>query len=407
MIMLQAVANFFQTDLSYILKGGSWLGVGRVVSFVASSLLLLAFGNLVPKATYGTYQYVLSIAAILTVATLPGMNTALTQAVAHGNEGVFYEMTRVRIRWGLIGGLLSLIVGTYYFVIGDAQLTLAFLIVASFIPFMDSLTLWSAVFFGRKDFKHSSIFSTLFGLLQVSSILLALSLTTDVTIIIAVYFISTTVIRMSLTLIFHFFYTPNSEVSENYISYGKHLSLMAVLGAISSEADKVLLWHFLGPSALATYTFALGPVVYVQSCFRSLESLAFPKLASTHARILRKTLPTKLIRLFIVIVPCVVVYVMLAPTLYGIFFPQYIGSATFSQALSLLLLFLPQKLLGATLRAKSQKKALYIVATVNPLVRIVLLVFLVPAYGIWGAVFAVIIPAFLNLLAMSHFFRRI
>jgi O-antigen/teichoic acid export membrane protein len=120
--MLQKVAKFFYTDIGYILRGGSWLGASRVVSSLAALLLLLAFGNLLSKGAYGIYQYVLSIAATLSVTTLPGMTTALTQAVAKGQEGVFYEMTRIRIAWGLVGGSLCLILGAYYFLQENAEL---------------------------------------------------------------------------------------------------------------------------------------------------------------------------------------------------------------------------------------------------------------------------------------------
>ena len=186
----------------------------------------------------------------------------------------------------------------------------------------------------------------------------------------------------------------------------KKASVITLLGRISLQADKILLWQFLGPNALATYTVALGPILQCQGWFKSLESLAFPKMASTHTHILKKTLPTKLVRMLIVIIPAVSIYIMLAPTLYGLFLPQYLASVPYSQALALSLLFLPQQLLDTMLRAKSQKQALYIITTTNQLARLLLLFLLVPVYGMWGAVVAFFLPTLFNLFVMTYFFRK-
>jgi len=405
--MIQTAARFFQTDLSYLFKGGSWIIASKLVASFASFLLVLAFGNLVSQTTYGTYQYVLSIVGILSVTTLPGMTNALTQATAQGREGVFYEMTALRIRWGLIGGALSLLMGTYYFFQGSKELVTPFLLAAMFIPFMDSLTLWSGTLAGRRDFKHSALCTAVFQLLRLLTILPVLFVTDDIAIIIGVYLTSTTFLRALLTLFLHRFRKPNAEYSGSYIPYGKHLSLMTLLGSISTVADKIILWHFLGPVALATYAFARTPIIQVQSCFKFIEALAFPRFAATEGHVLKRTLPTKLFRSLVVIVPTMILYVILAPWLYSIALPQYTDSVIYSQVLALILLFLPQKLMVATLMAHSQKKALYTLTTITPLAKIFLQLGLIPVFGLWGAIIGTIIPYLIGFIILSYFFRRI
>ncbi len=406
-LLWRRTEQFFQTDITYIVRGGSWIGVSKLVSAFASFLLLLAFGNLVSKTTYGVYQYVLSVAGILSVTTLPGMTTALNQAVAQGKEGVMMPMFYTRVRWGILGGLISLGVGIYYFLQGNTDLTLAFGVAALFLPFMDSLTLWSPLLVGRKDFKYSSLYSSLFHILRVASIVAVLFITQHLVIIIVSYFFFTTLWRLVLTIVVFFIHKPNKELSYSYISYGKHLSLMGVLGAIATQADKILLWHFLGPIALATYSFALTPINQLQSWFKTLESLAFPKFASIDSEVLKKTLPKKLVRLLVFILPIIVLYVLLAPWLYSIFLPQYMESVIYSQVFAVILLFLPQKLLASSLVAKSQKKSLYIITTINPLSKILLLLILVPLFGVWGAIAGTMLPYCINFFTLTYFFRKI
>jgi O-antigen/teichoic acid export membrane protein len=139
---------------------------------------------------------------------------------------------------------------------------LGFFIAGLFIPFMSPLNLWSAALEGRKDFKHRSIYSASAEILRVSSLIAILCLTANIAIIIAVYFMSQTLLHACLTFVFCRLHRPNDKASHGSISYGKHMSLMTVLGSISTQADKIILWHFLGPVALATYTIALTRLLF-------------------------------------------------------------------------------------------------------------------------------------------------
>src|SRR3989338_1976898 len=126
--------RYTKTDMVYLASGGFWLTLGQIISSAATFGLAIAFANLLPKETYGTYKFILSIAGILSVLTLPGMMTALTQAVARGFEGSVIPALKLRVRWGMLAGLGNLVVATYYYFNGNTKLTISFLIVAAFLP---------------------------------------------------------------------------------------------------------------------------------------------------------------------------------------------------------------------------------------------------------------------------------
>ncbi len=401
------IESFFKTDISYIVKGGFWLSIGKGVSSVSSLLLVLTFGNILSKTDYGTYQYILSIAGILSVTTLPGMTTALKQSVAQGKEGVMSEMIQTSIRWGLIGSVSALSLGGYYFFQGNTLLAAGFFMTGIFLPLSDSIAIAPSIFIGRKEFKISSLYGSLFKILQTIAVIISIYITHNIGWILFTYFTSALVTRTLLLIIIFTFHTPNKETNPSALSYGKHLSLMNILGALSTQADKIIMWHFLGPIALATYSFALSPIVQIQSWFKSVETLAFPKFASAQPEVLKKTLPNKLLKLFILIVPIVIFYILLAPWLYSKFLPQYSSSVIYSQTLALILLFLPQKLLSSSITAQAQKKSLYILTTATPLSRIVTLIICIPLFGIWGAVAATMFPYMLGLGMSTYFFFKI
>ena len=139
--LLRKSQKYTKTDMVYLAKGGSWLTFGQIISTIAAFLSALAFANLLPRETYGTYKYILSIVSILTASTLSGINKALFRSIARGREGPFVPALKTKIKWGLLGGLASIVLAGYYYINGNITLTISFLIAAIFLPFMDSLTL--------------------------------------------------------------------------------------------------------------------------------------------------------------------------------------------------------------------------------------------------------------------------
>src|SRR3989344_8728279 len=100
--------KYTKTDMVYLTVGGFWLILGKIVFNISGFLLIIAFANLLSKEAYGTYQYVLSVASILAIPTLSGMNSAIVRAVAQGYEGSFLPAIKTQIQWGILGGLASL-----------------------------------------------------------------------------------------------------------------------------------------------------------------------------------------------------------------------------------------------------------------------------------------------------------
>ena len=53
--------RYSKTDMLYLVRGGFWLSLNHIAASVSSLILAVAFANLIPAETYGTYRYVLSI----------------------------------------------------------------------------------------------------------------------------------------------------------------------------------------------------------------------------------------------------------------------------------------------------------------------------------------------------------
>src|SRR5690606_7328003 len=85
--LLRWSERYTKTDMVYLARGGTWLTLGTIAATALAFISALVFANFLPKDVYGTYSFVLSMAAILAIPTLHGMMTATARAVARGYDG--------------------------------------------------------------------------------------------------------------------------------------------------------------------------------------------------------------------------------------------------------------------------------------------------------------------------------
>lgn len=394
--LLRWSERYTKTDMLYLAKGGSWLFIGQVVSTLSVFITSIAFANLLPPDVYGIYKYVLSITSILAITTLTGMDSAVTQAVARGYDGSLSQAFRTKLKWGTLGTVASLFIALYYYTQGNLVLALSFCIVAIFTPFNESFDLYNSFLFGKKDFGTQAKYGVLSKILIVSSIVTTLFLTNNIWIILSVYF-------MSLFLPSAFFLIKtlrkqkeNNNIDKDTVSYGKHLSLIGIIGLIAMELDKILIFQNIGATELAIFVLAVAPVDQLKGIMKNLNSLALPKLANQKGEDIKKSINHKILILALITGGIVLVYILLAPIFFKLFFPKYLSSVIYSQILSISLIgAVISSFLYTVLESQKAKEQLYKFNIYGNLFTIILLFPLVLAFGIWGAISARIISRYI------------
>lgn len=392
-IFLRWSEKYTRTDMIYLSRGSFWLMTGRFASATMSFIFVLVLTNVLPQTVYGTYNFILSIAGILALFSLPGMDIAVTRAVALGNTGAVISGLKKKLQWGLLASIVSLVIAGYYLIHGHTVLLLSFFIIALFSPLQNAFTLYRSYWTGTKDFKRLSSYDAVGNSAHVALVILVLLVTHRIPIIIFVYSASWSLISFILLCktLKKLKREKKEKKNENtaVMSYGKHLSIMSIFDTVVKYLDKILIWHFLGPLDVAVYSLALMPVAKIQSLLGKIfGDLVFPKFSSKKLLVLKSSLPPKLIKLFFLMLFCVGGYIGAIPYVYKLFFPQYIGSIQFSQALSLMLLVFPIMFLGVTFQAQAAEKELYISNIVRNSIFIGSLIILLPLYGVWGIVAA-------------------
>ncbi|MFH1997251.1 MAG: oligosaccharide flippase family protein, partial [Patescibacteria group bacterium] len=348
-----------------------------------------------------------SIASILAIPTLSGMNTAITQAVSRGYEGSLIPALKTKIRWGLFGALASLILAGYYYFNNNSTLATSFLIISIFLPFMDSFTVYGSLLNGRKLFKVSTKYQIITQIIAVAIMIGALFLSGNLFIILLAYFISWTLLRFIFLKITLKTFKPNNKQDPQTISYGKHLSLMGIMGAIADNLDKILLWYFLGAAPLAIYAFAIAMPEQIKGLLKIIPALVLPKFSQRSSKEIKKNIFSKMLKLEIIIAVIVAIYILFAPFIYKILFPQYIESIFYSQIFALSLLTVSATLPYTALVAKKAQKELYQFNFFSSIFQIVILFFMIYFYGLMGAILARVFTRFFNIISCMWLIKKI
>src|SRR3989344_2941426 len=345
------------TDMIYLARGGFWLTLGQIVSAASSFILAIAFANLLPKETFGLYKYVLSIVGILAISTLPGINTAIIQAVARGYEGSFMPSLKTKIQFGFLGGLLSLFLSLYNYFLQ-----------------------------GQKNFRSS----TIYGIVSFTGVsvflILVLFVTKNIFLITLAYFLLWTLFRLFFLIVTLRRFPPKEEKTEETISYGKHLTLMDLFPLIAQQLDKILIFHYLGPVQLAVYNFAIAVPEQIKAPFKNLKLLILLRFSVRETEEIKMGLLGKILKMSGILIGVVLIYFFIAPFLYKLFFPQYLESIFYSRIFALSIIFTSAILPLSFLQSKLAIKELYRFNALRAVFQIILLFVLIYYFGIIGAV---------------------
>ncbi|MFH1173475.1 MAG: oligosaccharide flippase family protein, partial [bacterium] len=334
------------------------------------------------------------------------LNAALVQGVAQGHEGLLKKSWSAKLKWSLLGSLAAVIIAVYFWQTGNPLFAFSLLIIAICLPFFNSAEIYRYYLDGKKLFGQRVIYTTIIQLLSALAVIITIFFTNNLIYLIAAYFLSYSLLR-----IFFLFYViyktkPNRQNDEKTLTYGKHLSLMSILSVVALQIDKILLFAFLGPAPLAVYSFAVLPVQYLIIPFQHIRELALPKLSVQTESEIKKTLPKKIIKSLLPVLLIIIIYIIVVPYFFQIFYPQYSSSVNYSKVYSLILLGFPVSLMALVLQAKMKTKALYKINIIDPAIKIALMAILIPIYGIWGLIIAILISQFIYFLLVIFYFKK-
>jgi O-antigen/teichoic acid export membrane protein len=403
--LLRRSERLFKTDMVYLFHGSFWLTGSQLLNAVISFALTVVFANALSPTNYGTYEYILSIYGLFGTLALTGLGIAVTRAVAKGHDGEFINALKVNFRWSFILTGLSCLIAGYYFTHHNNTLGVGLLIIAIFLPILDTAEMYPSYLSGKKDFKTLSLVGTVRIAISAIWLMLALTFTKNpVWLVLAYFIINATVAVMILrkSLAKH---PPNTERDAETIRLAKHASFINNFGAFFDQTDSIIVFHLLGPVPLAIYNFSIAIPEYLAGFLKNIGSLAVPKYAIADKAAIKKTMLGKSLQLSFLGLLMAIIYIFVSPAFFHLFFPKYLSSIPYSQIYSLMLLLsavLPIAFIDSQVAIRER----YILGFWN-LPKAIIIYFAVFYYGLWGAIIAKVITKYIGALMGFFFAQRV
>lgn len=406
---LDQTSRFARTDMRYVVRGGGWMFAAEIIGSLSLAILALGYAHFLTPEVYGQYKFILAGLGVVGAFSLADLGPAMTRSVAKGFIASLHRAFSTGLKWSLLASLASLVAAGYYFVNDNNVLGLSFLIATFLIPFFLNFALYNNFLLGRRQFALQTKYRIARILIFTGAMVLAIYLFNEPLPIFITYLVTSVI----LSGVFYYLTSrnvPHDEalVDQEMVPYAKHLTFMSIIGRITTHLDEILTFHYLGPSNLAVYAFALAFPRQIRSFNGVLNNLIFPKITEKSLPELRKILPYKIFLFVGAMSVITVIYIFLAPLGFKLFFPVYLDSILYSQVFALtLIISAPSNFFSQVMLAHRRNKELYTVRIVVPLARIALMLVLIPMYGIWGGIMALMGTEVVILLLYTSLFFKI
>lgn len=374
-----------KTDMVYMARSGFWLQASSIFISFSSFFLYIVFGHTLSKEIYGTYQYLLSLGAMVAAFTMTGMSTAVTQAVARGFEGTFLTSIRTQLLWSIAPMVGAWGMGAYYLTQGNQTLGIGLLFIGIFVPFNTTFNTFAAYLIAKKDFKRSFYYTLIINIPYYIAVgLVAISLQSAIALLIANglsqaigYYIAH---RRTLVA-----YHPNDTVDSEATRYGTHLSIVNAISAVIAQVDNVLVFHLLGAAPLALYSF-ITAVPDRLGIFKNIGAIAFPKFAIKSHNEVKTSLGRKVALGILVSAIIASIYIAFAHIFFAAFFPRYIDAVPYSQLYALTIIFAFSPVFTTALTAHGRTKELYALNMIAPIIQLSCITAGILLWGLLGLI---------------------
>ncbi len=378
-------------DAGYFVKGGIWGMVQQAVGLICGLGIAYGFGHWMAMAVFGEYNLALSIISLVAIVSLPGMNTAMLQSLGKGFDFSLEQGVKTRIKWSFWGIPILIALAIYYYFQGSDTFPTTLLIVAIFFPLLESFQSTRMFFLSRKRFDLQAAYTVLSSVLTAILIIGSILLTKNLLVILAGYLLGQ-IIPAVLSYSKAKTLVVNNKQDKGLTSYAKFLTALQILPTAAAHLSNIILASLLGVEQLAIYVVATKFPGMVQKNFDVFYKPVTAKLAnqnnSQHANAV-KTHLLKFIGLGILMAGGIWVFV---PFLIRVFYSAaYLESIALARLYAWSLLSLPLIwLFNDLIKLQKRKKEIFVINTIFPVVKLLLMMILIPLWQIKGLIYIIL-----------------
>lgn len=343
------------------------------------------------KDAFGEYNMLLNAIGIAGLTALTGLNNSLMQAVARGFLGTYRAVVPIAFGSSFLGSLGLLVMSGWYMVDAQNQIAFGFLAAAVLFPLAHGLTQWKSIVIGQERFNELLLHDGVNSVLTYGSVIASVFLWPG-------NYLLPLVLTLLVPAIYNLAITASkyrqipfdAGVEHQNVRYGIRTTLYSGLGAIGSNLDRVLVFSFMTPAALALYVAASRIPDLLAGAIQDLSSVMAPRLAKHDSYTKRVDQIFTVISIaygLAIFALAFLVIPWLVPFLFG---SSYADAVPYAQALTCSVAIGNQaNLRFRFIRSRIDERGYREIMLFSSAVRLGAFLALVPPFGIIGAVGAV------------------
>jgi O-antigen/teichoic acid export membrane protein len=363
----------------------------RVMGLVSTYVLV----RVLSQSDYGVYGYVLTVAELLAVFALPGMNNAVTQSAARGYYGTYKKAVPLSLSCSLAGVLVLVGMGIWHGLQGDYFFYI-FYFAAALFPFAKGLRQWANLKAGREEFRSYSKIESI-ATITTYILIIAGALIFPGKVLVPVLIVLAVPGMQNIILTFSSFRTSeirdkDAQAEEGSIAYGIKTTLWQLFGFIANRIDKILIFTFLSPASLAIFLAAERIPELSKSLLQDVGAVLAPRFAKTENYGYELERKIRLVGWASLIAMLLAALIVLPYLISFIFGEQYMEAVIYSQVMLVTVGFATSAMLRMRyISSRLDERSFRDVTVSMSLVRIAMSAVLIPLYGIAGAVISTVI----------------
>ncbi len=386
---IKSASRIFRMDAQYIVSGTTWLGFDQAVNVATSIITTIVLTNIVSKAIYGSYVYLLGICMLLLPVTLTGMSNAIIQSAARAHDGSLARGMAMRLKGGFVVSVILAGISVAFFVSGRIDAAWALGMACVIYPFAFAADDYKSYLQGRQDFKrYACINATVNAAVCAATVWAAVASGGLFAILTA-----NLAARGAGNLLAYFRMRGllrNRNVDEKFDGFGKRLSAVAAVNGISYSIDQVLVGSLFTMEIMASYGLASRLSEPFRFLGLAVNRLAWPKAARMQGPYVAGKFLSKLALLMAMLIIISLAVFASMPFLIRFVFPAYRDVTP----LAMLMIFSAMSAVVVTyletyfISQDNLQRFYYFASTARPAATIALMIPCMHWWGFWGAVWA-------------------
>ncbi len=252
------IEHTFFSLIRYMSIGAPLLITRKILQILLGTLTFAVLARVLTKEQFAIYTLAFTFITLFRLAALPGIGKAISQGFARGNTGGFRHALLLSLLCSFGGSLIIGSIGIWNYHNNSIETAIVLLVTATLFPLQTGLLYWQDVLSGQERYGRLLAFEAVSFSLKTSGIITCALLFPDKLYLVVLAALFAPALVNAIATLFILREVPAiAKGEENAISYGVRITLYQIPTVLSTQLDKLVLFYYISPEALAVYSVAM------------------------------------------------------------------------------------------------------------------------------------------------------